>query len=585
MKRILLFVFTALTAFSAVSCYNNDDDAPDLREKALVAILKQGDIDYWQQIGYAFTQECLSRGLTPVVLYTEDEIHSGAQVEMVKSLDVTEYNIQGIALAPIWSENDHAAEQAVADYAAEHKIPVTIVDSPIDEVSSPLKDIYVSYVGTDNEKAGMELAQKISAPTSSILVVAAEGSTPVPLRYKGIRSVKGKVDEWVTDENNVKDIVNHIDDKTTDIIFLNGHLCKDVLNELGIFNVYTFDIYGETMPLLLDSDSFIKGIVAQNTIEMGRQAVLDLLAAPKSKKHDIPVIYLDSRSIASLPQEAEPLMDYLDAHSPFKGKTVMSVIGYNTSIYWGQILSGMREMSDKLSLNLDVVYQPDDGNMAPAASAIASCGSIDNLLGVAGWMNVKEFDEACAKIPEGVHLSLLEGLCITGGGSEQRYDATVRLNNAHYAKTLLGKIPEKKLLVFSYSTGNNLFLTKEFEKLRGTSDIRPVYMESPDYVLDSLKKLSPVLDRYDAVILSAGSFVRPEVMDYLKGRPVYSSDLNATVSEYIKSGDIALNIAPDTYSFGRLAILSAITGASYEVPFILTDKSNVDSPERKKFYE
>lgn len=314
MRKFLSFLSFAVLAFGCISCYH--EDKTDLREKAMVAILKEGQVDYWQQIGYSFSQECEANGLTPLIYYTDNEIQPEQQVSIVSGLDAGRYSIQGIAFAPIWNAGDHSAEQAVADFASKHKIPVTIVDSPIDAATSPLRKTYVSYVGTDNTTAAADVARNISAPASSILVVGAEGSVPVSYRTAGITSVKGEAELWITTEAGVKDIASHIKPSTTDIIFLNGHLFRDVMNEVGIYNVYTFDIYNETIPLLYE-DSFLKGVVAQDTYEMGRQAVVDLLKAPKDKQHNIPVIYLDSKNISTPAVSSLPLMKYMDEHSPY----------------------------------------------------------------------------------------------------------------------------------------------------------------------------------------------------------------------------------------------------------------------------
>lgn len=257
----------------------------------------------------------------------------------------------------------------------------------------------------------------------------------------------------------------------------------------------------------------------------------------------------------------------------------------SSEYFWQQICSGAKSKAEELGVELRVVCSLNDAETETTASAIANCGSIENLIGVAGQINKEPLDAACARIPENVNLTLIEGIGVYGGVSEKRHNASVSLNNAHYAKSLLSHIPEKKLVVLSYSSGNNVVLTKEYEKSRGAQNIRPIYLDDAADAIDSLRKLEPILDGFDAIVFNSGNFVRDECMEFLKGRTIYSSDLNERVAGYIRSGQIKFNMSPDTFRFGRLVLLSALNGVSFEVPYIENDRSNIDTPEREKFYK
>lgn len=572
MKKLIFTatVLATMTLSLGLTGCSNDNDKNDDRQKAMVAILKDSSFDYWHQIAQGFSEECNAKGLVPLVFYTKDEINSQAQIDIVNHLNTSDYDIQGIALAPIWTENDRKAEQAVADFASKHGIPVSIVDSPVDDKTTPLKSVYVCYVGTDNYSEGRELAAKIPCAADSILVVRDKNSTPTLERYNGLRAVKGeKIKLWNTDVNGIDSIQDHLDSGINSIVFLNGHLCKEALSNIGIYNVYTFDIYSEYAPLL-DEDTFLKGIVAQNTLKIGHECVKDLLSTPGMKNHCIPTIYFDHKSVLDPPAEAQHLIEYLKKNSPFSGKSVLLALGNKDYVYWQEICAGAVEKAKELGVELQTVFGQTETDSTTVPNAIANCASIKDLIGVAGQINRKEYDDACASIPEGVNLTLIEGVCYKGGISEHRYNGIVSVNNAHYANEFLSHIPEQKLLVLSYSTGNNVTLTEEYIKLRGAENIRPIYLDEAACALDSLKSIN--LKDYDAIIFNSGNFVREECMEYVEGKTVYSSDLNSDVQRYISSGAITLNITPDTRKFGHLVLLSTITGASYEVPFILTSQ-------------
>lgn len=577
---ILTAGLVAVLALGFVSCSNGDDN-PEVKQKALVAIMKT-DNDYWQQIAAAFSEECNAKGYTPLVYFAADEMNIQAQLKTVRNLETQNYEIKGIAIAPIWSETDHSVEQAAAEYASDHNIPIVLLDSPIDTGTSPLEGLYVSYVGSDNVNAGKELAAKTNAMADAILVVGKEGNSPADQRFEGIKSVKGNsVTLWQTNITDVKDIAEHITGNTTDIIFLNGHLCSAVLNEIGIYNVYTFDLFNEYAPLL-DEETFLKGVMVQNTIAMGRQCVLDLLEAPADSTHYIPTIYLDYDNVKSPSADAKSMLDFIQEHSPFKGKSVLLALGTETYSYWQQIGVGAREKAQELNVDLHTVYAREDTDYETAANAINGCASISNLLGVGGQIIKQNIDAACANIPEGVNLTLIEGIGYPGGVSENRYNGIVSLNNDHYAKAFLDKIPEQKLLVLGYSSGNNKILADAMIAQRGAANVRSIGLADAANIVDSLQTVE--LSAFDAVILNTGNFVTAGSMNLLADKTVYSSDLNENVAGYIRTGAIKLNISPDLFKFGRLVLLSTVTGASYEVPFMFTDKNNVDSDERKKYY-
>lgn len=352
MKTFKLSLLAAVLAvLGLTSCYH--DDGPSSKDEAFVAILKNRNIDYWNQVACGFSEECISRGIIPIVYFTEDEVQSSAQTDIVKALKTSKYNIKGIAFAPIWTESDRTAEQAVADFAQEKGIPVVVVDSPIDERTSPLKSVLRSYVGTDNFKAGRDMAGKVTAKPENILVVRDISSTPTTQRYEGICDAKGKVDLWSTGSSEIGNISRELARKRyTDIIFLNGHLCKDVLADLSDYNVYTFDLYKE-YHLQAMSDTFLKGVMAQNTISMGRQCVSDLIAAPDSKDHFIPAAYICPETVKIPSEDIMTMLNYINHHFDF----IAALIGPKANRYnqlMGNILT-TAAMKNAEALNL---YMP-----------------------------------------------------------------------------------------------------------------------------------------------------------------------------------------------------------------------------------
>lgn len=261
-------------------------------------------------------------------------------------------------------------------------------------------------------------------------------------------------------------------------------------------------------------------------------------------------------------------------------KTVILTMGTRGATFWDQFYEGAKTEADELGINLQPYWCEHDSDWQTFAGAIGHSDTVKNLAGIVGSISRIGIDQACARIPDGVNLVLMEGTFFPGGISEKRQNAQVKLDCPKYVKALFDNVPEERLLVFSYTSGNNLSLGKEMVRQRGDK-VHASYVMSKEYVADSLKAMN--LADYDAVILNSTSFVYDEVFSLLQGKVVYVSDIDLATANYIKSGQVKLDISADTYAFGKLCIDAALDGQSREVPFILTDKSNVDSPERAKF--
>lgn len=133
---------------------------------------------------------------------------------------------KGIVAVPIYSESNHQVETRIAEVADKYKIPIIIVDTPVNEQTSPLAGKYRTYVGTDNEKAGKTLAENVSADKGNILSVRSKASNASIMRYNGFSSVKGSTDIWETTEMDAIGIEQQLDKypSATDIVYFNGSL-------------------------------------------------------------------------------------------------------------------------------------------------------------------------------------------------------------------------------------------------------------------------------------------------------------------------------------------------------------------------
>lgn len=314
LKFLSVLITLVVTVIAFVACGDDETNAPQTKKDAVVAIFKNGNIDYWKQIATTVTTECKRLGVEPIISFIDDDSDAGGQlaaVSLIKNLSEG-YNIKGIIAAPVFTATDHRVESKLAEVAG-RSIPIIIIDSPVDEASSPLNGIYKAYVGTDNKAAGRLLAQKCGIKDPSAIFTARVAiSTPTVDRYSGFCEVMGQeLPLWETvdldtPENFTAELAKHPNAK--DIVFFNGNLCNSVKSAFKDVNVYTFDVYEQFLTDLKNPESSIKGVMAQNTFEMGRQAVNAIFGSVSEKNIYIPTIYITSENLDA--DEVKPFFDY-----------------------------------------------------------------------------------------------------------------------------------------------------------------------------------------------------------------------------------------------------------------------------------
>lgn len=312
MKKLHIVLISFLSLISFSSC----EHFGELKKpEAVIAVLKNGNVDYWQQIGNAIIEECNMNGVTPIITYNNENADAKGQLSNIVRFDELRRNfdIKGIVVAPVFTADDHSVETAIAEFAGTD-MPVVVIDTPLEESASPLKNLYRAFVGTDNKTAGKQFASKcnVSDP-SSILIAKVTSSVPATERYDGFCEVANQLlPTWEAADVSRPDALRAELYKYPDVqnvVFLNGSLCNSVTSALSGLNVYTFDVYESFLKeLLKDSSSNLKAIMAQNTFEMGHQSVKAILKGASSKNIYIPTIYITSDNIKS--EEVRPFLYY-----------------------------------------------------------------------------------------------------------------------------------------------------------------------------------------------------------------------------------------------------------------------------------
>lgn len=274
-------------------------------------------------------------------------------------------------------------------------------------------------------------------------------------------------------------------------------------------------------------------------------------------------------------------------------KTFGLIVGTN-SAYWEKVRLGAMEEGQKLGYNVVVYNYPSDLAYDETAAYIRSLNNFKGLVGVAGLANEETLDAAYGSLRDDISIVVAEGVFIEGGAVSKRYRGTVAIDYDDYATTFTDKIPESKLVVISYDKGANAEIAAVIKKNKGADNVVVCPVGDQRSVPTILGEALEEHPETEAVVFCSSNFVSDSNIGLCGGRTVYSSDLNAAVAPAIRDGRIALNISIDNFEFGAnmvkaLADIEAHKDSKsivkYDIPFLFTDKQNIDSSDRKRLYE
>jgi len=304
MKKLFWMLTVVLLAVSACK-----EEAPDNDPVGIAMIVKNGQIDYFRQIESAFRSACQEKGLEAFYYSTSSETAYQEQVAAVAELSkLGKSALKGIIFSPSFGPSGENAEAEVAALAAERGIPVIVLDSHV-SAGGPLASC--PYIGTDNTAAGKAMAEYVSA--DKVAVFAMVGSPGIE-RAEAFKTVKpGAVIYRVGDNCNeeVQAVLNDYDD----FVFFNGNDLVSALSTLQAAGkrVYTFDVYGEFLDLLMKGSPCLKGVMAQNTFAMARKAVQAVLAKDQQGEM-VPTFYINGFNLDA--DEVQPFLEFYNKQVP-----------------------------------------------------------------------------------------------------------------------------------------------------------------------------------------------------------------------------------------------------------------------------
>ena len=193
--------------------------------------------------------------------------------------------LKGIIYVRCKSLDGKTADAEVAALAKELNIPVILLDTPVDK-DSPLAGC--PFIGTDSEASAKLLAEKV---TETEMAGFALINSPGEERGKTFKTIKQDADIYNVTSDEDKEKVEEVLDQYDTFVFFNGSALAPVFDLLkeNEKTIYTFDIYEATLKELQAGGTYLKGILAQNTFEMGAKAVEAVLNNSKEDQWISPI--------------------------------------------------------------------------------------------------------------------------------------------------------------------------------------------------------------------------------------------------------------------------------------------------------
>ncbi len=318
-RKIILAALFIISALPFQSCNPKDDPARD----TIVAILKEGNSDYWGQIAYSIQSECEAYGYKAVIKTTASEYDIAGQISAAEYLSANKDHIKGVIFSPIYPEGSgNPAEDIINEAVSESGAPVVFLDSKAGE-HSPLAYCAKSYVGVNIPQTAKSFAGLVPETEASKMLCILYGTTATMERYRIFKQEKGIENDdnaiIVTESTPLTAPILNARlssmPKGSTVVLFNGDFYDKILvmgNYVENFSdkqVIAFDIYRSLLKSMKDNGQ-VAAVQAQNTFEMGRKAVDCILATKVSPEVLIPTIKITPDNIGSV--DVNPFAEYFN---------------------------------------------------------------------------------------------------------------------------------------------------------------------------------------------------------------------------------------------------------------------------------
>ena len=267
--------------------------------------------------------------------------------------------------------------------------------------------------------------------------------------------------------------------------------------------------------------------------------------------------------------------------------TILMLLGSKIP-YWDQIYRGAKESGDQENYKIMTVYRDADTVNTTVLKTLSGISDIPNLKGIIMMPSDKAIENMIVLTGTKVPIVVVDQQLHENSPLQTTVRTTVVADNDKIGKEIGEQIKENKVLTLCYAIGGSYDRSMAIQRSLGKNRVDVLIVNDANEAKDSIEKyVSQHQDENFAVAFATGSFVNEESMALLKGKSVYAVDMNESIQDGIRNGDIIFTAIPNTFEMGAMALNSVISktpGVSLQiVSVVYANSNNINTDEIQAF--
>ena len=267
--------------------------------------------------------------------------------------------------------------------------------------------------------------------------------------------------------------------------------------------------------------------------------------------------------------------------------TILMLLGSKIP-YWDQIYTGAKEVGDKENYKIMAVYRDADTVNTTVLKTLSGISDIPNLKGIIMMPSDKAIENMIVLTGTKVPIVVVDQKLHENSPLQTTVRTTVVADNEKIGQEISSKIEEKRIVTLCYAIGGSYDRSFAIQRARGKENVDVIIVRDAGEAKDSLVSyVAKHKDEKYAVAFSTGSFVNEETMGLLKGKNVYTVDINEPIVNGIADGSIQFSAIPNTFEMGAKALNSVISktpNTSIEiVSVVYANSANLQTGEIQAF--
>lgn len=267
--------------------------------------------------------------------------------------------------------------------------------------------------------------------------------------------------------------------------------------------------------------------------------------------------------------------------------TILMLLGSKIA-YWDQIYTGAKEVADKENYKIMAVYRDADTVNTSVLKTLSGISDIPNLKGIIMMPSDKAIENMIVLTGTKVPIVVVDQKLHENSPLQTTVRTTVVADNEKIGKEISAKIKEKRIVTLCYAIGGSYDRSFAIQRARDKANVDVIIVRDAGEAKDSLENyVARHKDEEYAAAFSTGSFVNEETMSLLKGKNVYTVDINEPIVNGIKDSTIQFTVIPNTFEMGAKAFNSVISktpNTSIEiVSVVYANSSNLHTEEIQAF--